>query len=144
ASAPSPDRAAPAKSPSPASRERVASPQGEPGEGIRPLLVLTLPSLRDEPLPLPRCGRGALKRSSRGRRRWGVRGLRAIQETRPAAVGLYQTAALCALSCRSITPRLSFEGNRGSCCSPGALSYRRRRTLKRKRLHRRDRKRWIF
>src|SRR5205823_12972269 len=45
--------------PSPAPRERVASPQGEPGEGsLPPGKTLTLPALRAGPLPLPRCGRG--------------------------------------------------------------------------------------
>jgi len=49
------------ESPSPALREREGpAPQAWEGEGGRSQKTLTLPSLRDGPLPLPQCGRGAL------------------------------------------------------------------------------------
>src|SRR5258705_272425 len=42
---------------------RIAGEGGErsePGEGLSTGTTLTLPTLRVEPLPLPRCGRGTL------------------------------------------------------------------------------------
>src|SRR5258708_21349121 len=46
------------QSPSPAPRERVASPEGEPGEGLSPAGPLHLPRPRLMH-PLPPCGGGA-------------------------------------------------------------------------------------
>ena len=47
------------ESPSPAMREREGpAPKAWEGEGERAPKTLTLPSLRDGPLPLPRCGKG--------------------------------------------------------------------------------------